>query len=83
MEVSFSKRQPDTSNAAESESANGDELAVLKAQLDCLNLKHEGEMEKAQETIGVLQTESILMKEKLQRFLFPSIQTHVPLPSTM
>ena len=30
MEVSFSKRQPDASNAAESESDNGDELAVLK-----------------------------------------------------
>ena len=33
VEVSFSKRQPDASNAAESESDNGDELAVLKAQL--------------------------------------------------
>ena len=41
MEVSFSKQQPDASNAAESESDNGYELAVLKAQLDCLKLKHE------------------------------------------
>ena len=64
MEVSFSKRQPDTSNAAGSESANGDDLAVLKALLDCLNLKHEEEMEKAQETTGLLQTENMLITEK-------------------
>ena len=40
------KPEGNTSNAAESESDNGDELAVLKAQLGCLKLKHEERMEK-------------------------------------
>ena len=34
------------SNAVEREFDNGDELAVLKALLDCLKVKHEEEMEK-------------------------------------
>ena len=35
------KLEGNTSNAAERESDNGDELAVVKAQLGCLRLKNE------------------------------------------
>ena len=65
------KLEGNTSNAAERESDNGDEVAALKAQFDSLNLKHEEEMEKAQQKISLLQTENKLMKEKTAKISFP------------
>lgn len=53
-----------TSITAESQSDNGEELAVLRAQLDLLKLKHEEEMGQAQQKNDLLQTENNFMKDR-------------------